>query len=301
MAGAVLVAIGVGIGALAASGDTGIGPQQTVVAELQSLGASPDLQLLYAPSVSARPGSPGSERQLLSELRVSVLAASTNGAPLSSAGNNAASEVSLTLGGATVADLLILPPRRIFLRADLSAIAGLPLQMSPAARQSIGALGRVLGTGWHRLPRSLLRGLPAAGGTAPTGKVDAKQFVDALSANGVAFTTAPSQNGETVTTVSGTATELLHSLRTVLATSGVSLPNLPGLNPGNGANRSLVVTFYGGAGNVLEKLAVATGGANPAVTFSVAHNPISLSTPVGATPLPPAILRLAALGSQTLT
>jgi hypothetical protein len=283
---AVLGAIGIALGALAASSDTASVTLATIEPSFSSLGARPDLELAFGLSSSSDPS--------LQLGYVIEESSDTPGVPLEHAGSKVGTAVFVFLDRVQLLDLYVLDGRELYAKVDFLALS--PFVSSRSGRSELGGLQASYGGNWYRLPK--LAASAHVPGRGSSSEASAAQSLLSTMKNVLKDDTSPSvvvgPHGYNGVAVSGSTGELLGALWPALSrfeqAIGERLPfaDLPGADLG-----SFSVSFFVDRTNELREITARLGLVPLGIGIVVNHNPIAIVTPPSPSPLPNALKRRA--------
>lgn len=286
----------VGLLAAGALGLSACGAQATVHQAVDSLGASPYLQVTLTGSLAGSAPGLADAAAVAKDLSVTMDYASTNGASLAQAGANVDADVVVAVSGTTALEVRSIGGN-LYVELDLAPLAGLPGVNVPAGQ--LQAANALLGGRWYEVPQSLLASLAAA--HRPTAaqlaqsRSLARRVVKALS---TLIDAAPYTSSNGTFTVTGTLQSVASALGPILApTTGAAASSVPG-------TYSLSLSTSGGQATgatlTLSGLDATTNGGPSSIELdaSVAHAAQSVATPSDAVVVTPSMLsQLSTLGA----
>lgn len=270
-----------------ALGLSACGAKATVDQAVASVDASPDVQI----NVTASYHGPDTQATtILSDASFEVLVSNPTGAPISQAGQDVNSEVVVTLGGQTFADVREID-QNDYVEVDLDALSDAPGLDVPSSE--VAAAQLLFGGRWFELPQSLLQSeLPTS--SAASAAVSKDQSIERAilkAVTGVIESTKYTTLANGGFSETGTLASIVKAIRPTLA-------SITGATASTGAVKgdyTLTLTLSGSTAtgaSVSISAPVASGSsATIGLTATIAHASEPITVPSDATVITPSLLK----------
>lgn len=273
---------------VASLGLSACGATATIHSAVSSLGSSPDVQVHLTGTVSGT--GTAQAQQILSAVSIDMEYSNPNGGALSQAGSAVDSEITVNVGGQTLADVREISGN-VYLLVNVNTLSSIPTLTLPSSEMS--ALQLVLGGRWFELPKSFIDSyVPAtSASTANTAKdqAAAKKIFDAISKliNTTPYTTLPNGGFSQTGSLENVLTTVLPTIERIDATT-THPTSVKG-------NYTITLTMSGTTatgGSITVTAPNGTqGNASVGLQATVTHNNDSIVAPTGATIITKSLLK----------
>ncbi len=281
------------VGVVAATlGLSACGSSASINDTVASLGSASTVQV-HLTATASGPGVTGAAQAILKQVSLDVHYATTNGSPVTDAGNTINSEMIVHYGSAAVLDLRAIN-QNFYIEFDLTSLSSVPGLGVPA--QDLASAQLVLGGRWFELPYSLVKSYAKKFATSPSqAKIAQEKSIGNKVLNAIArlidttHATTLASGGYTETgTLASVVKALLPTLDSVTHMTVPAPKHLKGtytltLNTSGttATGASVVITAPNGT----------QGNASVGLHATIGHDQVTVTAPTGATVITAALIK----------